>query len=425
MNLRSGTTILFAAALALPASVSSIAQDTAPKSLTSAKATDSENATADAAWKRVGTPSDGPEPVNGVRTYMEAIKKWGDGSRTGYLNSPDYWRWCALRRLQFREEGLKFWRAFPNDERRYTWLAATIWPASAPYYWKDTEQAIHSKSPLNEPVDEVAVKAWNDLYPQLRSEFMASPQVTDNLRARLQFNELFVDIFALNQFPTSPLVRSNLLKQLIDRYMDIDRNPNNPDNDLYYGGQALRNTISDDAGAESALIDVMKNSKRTNIQIFGYGKEQIANLRSHPFELKTVTMSGTPVDVAKLRGKIVLVDVWSNNCTGCIAAMPRVKAVYDKYRDRGFEVVGVWLSTDEAGEKAKAIDILKEKAVNWPNAVVAGKRHDEFTKQYSVYYVPVTFLLDRDGKLVTNDVVGSKLEQEVKRLIDSPVTKRS
>jgi thiol-disulfide isomerase/thioredoxin len=81
--------------------------------------------------------------------------------------------------------------------------------------------------------------------------------------------------------------------------------------------------------------------------------------RQQPLQLSTVDMHGAVVDLAKLRGKVVLVDVWSNWCGACIDAMPKLQKIYDQYRGQGFEILGLWLSNDEAKEKPQAVDHLE------------------------------------------------------------------
>src|SRR5262249_44704656 len=62
-----------------------------------------------------------------------------------------------------------------------------------------------------------------------------------------------------------------------------------------------------------------------------------------------------------LRGKYVLVDFWATWCAPCVAELPRVQDAYAKYRDRGFEVVGV--SLDES--KTAVTDFAKSRGIPW------------------------------------------------------------
>jgi thiol-disulfide isomerase/thioredoxin len=175
--------------------------------------------------------------------------------------------------------------------------------------------------------------------------------------------------------------------------------------------------VNDDPKAQAAFIAAMKLSPRLELQLFGFGRDQVEKLRSKPMDLQITTMMGEKIDLAKLRGNVVLVDIWSNWCLSCLEAMPRVQAVYDKYRGRGFEVVGVWLTADEAKEKPQALKFLRDKGATWPNGVPTRQTMNDFNEQFGIIGVPVTFLLDQNGLLVTNDVSGPKLELEVKRLL--------
>jgi thiol-disulfide isomerase/thioredoxin len=371
---------------------------------------DPEKAKADLAWKNVGKPTDPSQPIAGVKSYFDAVKKWGS-------NSPEFLSWFNRSRLRFREEGLKFWREFPNDKRRYVWLYGTV--HNAPFYWKDWEKTIRlTYDERCASTDEKAQRDWDEAYIVMRAEHLASPQVTDAQRGYLLAPELFNDIGDTRCLALARGLQPDY-RPLINRLLDLARNPFVVDARLKESANVLLKYLGVGTTGERAFLDALKLSSRTELQLFAAGRDQVTKLRSNPFELQTVSMTGEKIDVAKLRGKIVLIEIWSNWCSACIAAMPKVQAVYEKYRDKGFEIVGVWTTYDEATEKPIARKILAEKGVTYPNAVLASEAALEFQKRYSIIGVPVTFLLDKEGKLVTNDISGAKLEQEVSRLLQS------
>ena len=51
--------------------------------------------------------------------------------------------------------------------------------------------------------------------------------------------------------------------------------------------------------------------------------------------------NSAPLNIADLRGKVVLVDFWTYGCVNCVNTLPHVTALYEKYKDRGLVVVGV------------------------------------------------------------------------------------
>src|SRR5205085_2937071 len=52
-------------------------------------------------------------------------------------------------------------------------------------------------------------------------------------------------------------------------------------------------------------------------------------------------LNSAPLDIANLRGKVVLVDFWTYGCVNCVNTLPHVTALYEKYKGRGLVVVGV------------------------------------------------------------------------------------
>jgi thiol-disulfide isomerase/thioredoxin len=141
----------------------------------------------------------------------------------------------------------------------------------------------------------------------------------------------------------------------------------------------------------------------------------------HEIEIAGPTVQGPPFDLKALRGKVVLVDFWATWCGPCVAELPHVKEVYDRYHDKGFEVVGV--SLDTSREKLEAF--IKERQVPWPQIFFdeEGKRGwaNPLARRYEVNSIPNMFLIDPDGRLVTDDpesVRGGALGPAVARLLD-------
>jgi peroxiredoxin len=102
--------------------------------------------------------------------------------------------------------------------------------------------------------------------------------------------------------------------------------------------------------------------------------------------------AGNPVQLSRLRGKVVLLNFWATWCQGCKIEIPWFIEFQKKYKDKGLEVVGV--SMDDDGWKA-VTPYIEEKKVNY--TVVIG--NEEVGARFGVGGMPVTLLIDRDGKV--------------------------
>ena len=150
-----------------------------------------------------------------------------------------------------------------------------------------------------------------------------------------------------------------------------------------------------------------------------------------PLELAFTAVDGREVDLAKLRGKVVLIDFWATWCGPCIAELPNVKQVYADYHAQGFEIVGISLenaklaATDTpeqheaklAAARKVLTDFTTKEQMPWPQHFDGTHWKNPHVKRFAVTGIPAMFLLDRSGKVVSTNARGDKLGAEVKRLL--------
>ncbi len=131
-------------------------------------------------------------------------------------------------------------------------------------------------------------------------------------------------------------------------------------------------------------------------------------------DFSATDLDGKPISIEAYRGKVVLVDFWAVWCGPCVAEMPNVKKVYEKYKDKGFDIIGISLDSDET----RLRDFLKEKEIPW-RQVFSGKGWDSpVSRQYGIYSIPNMWLIDKEGKLISNSARGEKLESMVVKALN-------
>ncbi|HEU4669182.1 MAG TPA: redoxin family protein [Dyella sp.] len=120
--------------------------------------------------------------------------------------------------------------------------------------------------------------------------------------------------------------------------------------------------------------------------------------RAPDFTGVTRWINSPPLSIDGLRGKVVLVDFWTFECINCLHALPQVKALDAKYRDRGLVVVGVHTpELDAERDTGHLLAAVKRLGVTFP---VAQDNGYATWNAWRNQYWPAQYVVDRQGRVV-------------------------
>lgn len=124
---------------------------------------------------------------------------------------------------------------------------------------------------------------------------------------------------------------------------------------------------------------------------------------------------GKPVSLSSFRGKYVLIDFWASWCGPCRAENPNVVAAFNKYKDKGFTVLGV--SLDRQGQKERWLKAIHDDQLQWTHVSDLKFWDNAVAKLYDVKSIPQNFLVNRQGKIVARNIRGEELQSTLQKVI--------
>jgi len=142
----------------------------------------------------------------------------------------------------------------------------------------------------------------------------------------------------------------------------------------------------------------------------------VRGIHAPDFELST--LDGKRVKLSDYRGKAVLLNFWATWCSPCKVEMPWFVDLQNRYANDGLVILGVAMDDSDT---PKIAQFASEMGVNYP--VLLGT--DQVSEEYgNVQYLPTSFYIDRDGKIVgkgTGLLGRNEIEENVRKALASRV----
>jgi peroxiredoxin len=121
---------------------------------------------------------------------------------------------------------------------------------------------------------------------------------------------------------------------------------------------------------------------------------------------------GNPITLSSYRGRYVLIEFWASWCAPCRVNNPNIVEVYSKFHSKGFDILGV--SMDD--KKDKWEEAIKKDNLGWSQVSDLKEWNNNVRALYGVEYIPMNFLIDKDGKIIARALLGDDLMKKLNEL---------
>ncbi len=196
---------------------------------------------------------------------------------------------------------------------------------------------------------------------------------------------------------------------------DLDKQVDAFEKDYPDGGSAPRLRLAQaeswqdkDRAKAAAILERLE--KNPDEKAAHAARARLQMLGVKPLELKFTALDGVECDLAKLRGKVALIDFWATWCGPCMAEVPEVVATYQKLHDKGFEIVGVSLDQD----KESVLKVTRAKGMTWRQYFDGKGWENDVAKRFGIHGIPAMWLVNKKGFVVdleAREDLGAKVEK--------------
>lgn len=130
-------------------------------------------------------------------------------------------------------------------------------------------------------------------------------------------------------------------------------------------------------------------------------------------DFKAPTPDGATLSLSEAKGKVTIIDFWASWCKPCRAENPNVVELYNKYHDKGLNIIAV--SLDKTAEDWK--EAIEADGLPWKHVSNLKYWQDPIARQYNIRSIPATFVLDADGKIIAKGLKVMEFESQIATLL--------
>jgi thiol-disulfide isomerase/thioredoxin len=241
-----------------------------------------------------------------------------------------------------------------------------------------------------------------------------------------ELNSLYAELYGKMNEPEKELTKEQYLQELdaqktLDAqcqntlYGYIKSNMATPVGEYFFLSNA--SYLKDDMISELIALSLPQFKESERVQRIGdRAKARIATKEGTTFsDINGLTPDGKAVALSNYagKGKIVLVDFWASWCGPCIRSLPALKAVYEKHKRNGFEIVGV--SLDDEGDAWK--NAIKTYGITWIQFSNLKGWNDPSAATYGITSIPRTILIGADGTVLAQNIEPRELDYKLDELL--------
>jgi len=132
-----------------------------------------------------------------------------------------------------------------------------------------------------------------------------------------------------------------------------------------------------------------------------------------PLDLQGKDRDGTPVSIASLRGKVVIIHYWATWCVPCKQDIPVLKEMQRKYGADNVALIGINVN-DNPKDFA---DYVAENPMDWPQLYEPGGLDSPLANALGIQTLPTMFLLDKEGKVVDRNLLATEVDAALRELL--------
>lgn len=211
------------------------------------------------------------------------------------------------------------------------------------------------------------------------------------------------------------------LNDVIKNFIQQSPNPAN----VFFALDKAKNTIAPQELNKLAITAAEKFKEHSGLAIFksmmaqylasanGSSGGAYALLNQAAPELTMNDVNEKPISISSFKGKYLLVDFWASWCAPCRRESPNIVAVYNKYKDKNFTILGVSLDDD----KDAWLAAIKKDGLTWNQMSDLKNWESAATEAYQFNEIPFNVLIDPQGKIIASHLLGSELENKLAEVL--------